>query len=173
MNNDDYKVVTFKNISDFEFTPVLGAMFNSRPIFGNIEKDKIMPGEELQLPGHIGKRVAINLAKQMLVRGIPREEYGKGDPTASQAAFGDEKINELVSKILVNQYQEEKPILETETDRLFKKYEELNKVVAELKAQGIKQEGYKDKQEVINELEKREIAHDKRKSKAELEALLA
>ena len=37
----------------------------------------------------------------------------------------------------------------------------------------VSSDGYKDKAEVLAELEKRGIAHDKRKNKAELEKLLA
>jgi len=171
----DSKVVKFKNISNFDFTPVLGSMFNSRPIFGKTKAGCIEIGEELYFPYHIGRRLSINLAKQMLVREIPAPEYGKGDPAqqGSSASFGDEQVNALVSKILISEYQEEKAIKESETDILMRKFEELNKQVSELKAEKVSPEGFKDKQEVIAELEKRGITHDKRKNKAELEKLLA
>ncbi len=171
----DFKVVTLKNISDFDFTPVLGAMFNSRPIFGKTKSGCIAVGEELNFPYHIGKRLAINLAKQILVRQIPPPEYGKGDPAQQGVigSFGDEQVSTLVAKIFISEYQEEKPIKETETDILMRKFEELNKQVAELKSEKVSPDGFKDKQEVIAELEKREIPHDKRKNKAELEKLLA
>jgi hypothetical protein len=169
----DFKVVKFKNISDFDFTPALGAMFNSRPIFGRAKDKCIAVGEELNFPYHIGRRMAINLAKQMLLLTDKPVEYGSGDPARSAALFGDEQINALVAKILVDEYQEEKPISENQTDILLRKFEELNKQVAELKGENISSDGFKDKQEVIEELEKRGIAHDKRKTKAELEKLLA
>lgn len=171
----DFKVVTFKNISDFEFTPVLGAMFNSRPIFGKTKAGCIAVGEELIFPYHIGRRLAVNLAKQMLTRKIPAPEYGKGDPAqqGSSSSFGDEQINALVAKIFIGEYQEEKPVKETETDILMRKFEELNRQVEELKGEKVSSDGFKDKQEVIAELEKRGIQHDKRKNKAELEKLLA
>jgi hypothetical protein len=172
--NNDFKVVTLKNISDFEFTPVLGAMYDGRPIFGKTGKS-IEPGEELQFPYHVGHRIATNLAKQILVREIPAPVYGKGDPAQSPAgnAISDERINELVGEILVGQYTEEKPIQESETEMLMKKFEELNKTVESLTNKKETPDGFKDKQEVIAELEKREIQHDKRKSKDELEKLLA
>ena len=50
MDENDHKVVTFRNIASFEFTPALGAMFNSRPIFGKVEAGKIVVGEELFFP---------------------------------------------------------------------------------------------------------------------------
>jgi len=168
----DYKVVTFKNISDFDFTPALGAMFNSRPIFGKAKQGCIAVGEELFFPYHIGRRLAINLAKQMLLQTDKAPVYGEGDPSRSASLFGDEQINAKVALILVNEYREEKPAKETETDILLKKFEELNKVVEDLKASKVETQGYKDKAEVIAELEKREITFDRRKSKAELEKLL-
>lgn len=171
----DFKVVTFKNISDFDFTPALGAMFNSRPIFGKAKEKCIAVGEELLFPYHIGRRLAINLAKQILVKKIPNPEYGKGDPSQQGAtgSFGNEEINALVSKILLSEYQEEKPIKETETDVLMRKFEELNKKVAELGATAVTPEGFKDKKQVIEELTKRGVTFDARKSKAELEKLLS
>jgi hypothetical protein len=172
---NDHKVVTFKNIAVFDFTPALGAMFNSRPIFGKVAKDRIVVGEELFFPYHIGRRLAINLAKAMLVAVIPPPEYGKGDPAqaGSKSSFGDEEINNLVGKILVSEYSEEKPIQESETDKLLKKFEELNKTVESLKAEKVSVDGFKDKKQVIEELTKKGITFDARKSKAELEKLLA
>lgn len=172
-NEFDFKVVTFKNISDFKFTPALGAMFNSRPIFGKVEKDSIVVSEELLFPYHIGRRLAINLAKQILLKEIPAPTYGDGDPARSPAVFGDEDINNLVTKILIGEYQESSPVEESETDKLMKKFDELNKTVEGLKGSKVSSEGFQDKQQVIAELEKREIVHDKRQSKATLEKLLA
>lgn len=172
----DFKVVTFKNISTIDFTPALGAMFNSRPIFGKAKEGCIMVGEELYFPYHIGRRLATNLAKLMLVREEKAPVYGEGDPARSSALFGDEEINKLVSKILISEYQEDKPASESETDVLMRKFEELNRQVEILKgdkSEMVSSEGFKDKQEVIAELEKRDIAHDKRKNKSELEKLLA
>ena len=172
-NEFDFKVVKFKNISDFDFTPALGAMFNSRPIFGKAKENCIAIGEELNFPYHIGRRLAINSAKQILIKKIPAPEYGKGDPTQSAGAFGDEEINALVAKMFTDEYVEEKPIKESETDILMRKFEELNRKVEEMGGSKVSSDGYKDKAEVLAELEKRGIAHDKRKNKAELEKLLA
>lgn len=169
-NINDFKVVTFKNISNFEFTPALGAKFDGRSIFGKAATG-IKEGEELQLPFHVGNRLAINLAKQICIQDAPAPVHGKGDPSAEIAGdlMSEEKINKLVSKILVDQYQEDKPIPESETDKAFRKIKELNETVKE---EEIKSEGFRDKKEVIEELEKRDIAHDKRKSKKDLEELL-
>jgi len=172
-NINDFKVVTLKNISSFDFTPAFGAMFNSRPIFGKAKAGCIAVGEELIFPYHVGHRLAINLAKKMLIEKDAAPKYGEGDPARSSALFGDEQINTLVGQILISEYQEEKPIQETETDMLMRKFEELNRQVEAMKGEKISPEGFKDKQEVIAELEKRGIVHDKRKNKSELEKLLA
>jgi len=172
---NDVKVVTFRNISTFDFTPALGAMFNSRPIFGKAKVGCIGIGEELFFPYHIGRRLAINLAKAMLVALIPAPEYGKGDPAqqGTKSSFGDEEVNKLVNSILISEYKEKAPIQESETEKLLKKFEELNKTVEELKGKNITPEGFKDKAQVIAELEKKGITFDRRKSKADLEKLLA
>jgi hypothetical protein len=172
-NENDVKVVTFKNIASFDFTPALGAMFNSRPIFGKVEAGKIVVGEELFFPYHIGRRLAINLAKAILVKELPLPDHGKGDPSVTPKGFGDEQIKDLVVRILVSEYKEEKPIKESETDVLLRKFEELNKTVEDLKGSKITSEGFKDKKQVIEELTKKGITFDARKSKAELEKLLA
>lgn len=171
--DNDTKVVTFKNISGFDFTPALGAMFNSRPIFGKVEAGKIVPNEELYFPYHIGRRLAINLAKLMLVKGLPGPEHGKGDPSVTQRGFDDEQVKELMNQILISEYKEEAPIKESETDILLRKFEELNKTVEDLKGSKVSSDGFKDKKQVIEELTKKGITFDARKSKAELEKLLA
>lgn len=170
---NDFKVVTFKNISTFEFTPALGAMFNSKPIFGKAKQGCIDVGEELFFPYHIGYRLAVNLAKQILLREDKPPVYGEGDPARSSSLFGDDEVNKVVASILIGEYKEEKPVKESETDILMRKFEELNRQVEEMKGQKVSVEDYKDKAEVIEALEKKNIAFDRRKSKAELEKLLA
>lgn len=169
--HNDFKVVKIKNISSFEFTPALGAMFDSRPIFGKNGRS-IEVGEELLTPYYVGYRLAVNLAKYMLLQDDKIPEYGKGDPTAHKALFTEEGVDKLVRMIMAEQYVEEAPIRESETEILMKKFEELNKVVEGLSGNKVQSEGYKDKAEIIAELEKRGIQHDKRSSKATLEELL-
>ena len=80
-------------------------------------------------------------------------------------------------------YTEEKPVPRTETDLLMAKVEEYKSLVeklipqqltpvAEPSVNGTAPKVYLDKQEVIAELDKRGVKHDKRKNKAELEKLL-
>lgn len=176
---NDFKVVTFKNITDFEFTPALGAMFDSRPIFGKTGSKSIVPGEEVLLPYHIGRRLAINLAKAIFMKNAPAPEYEKESDKTNKTLYSTDDLNAKVREILVGEYQEEKPIKESETDKLMRQYQELNSLVQGLVKSGVKIPEaatpgvYKDKKEVIAELTKREIKHDPRKSKADLEKLLS
>ena len=72
-NPNDYKVVTFTNKTDFAFTPELGCMYDSRPIFGK-SGTSIEPGESIVLPYHVGNLLARNLAKQAMVRNAPMDD---------------------------------------------------------------------------------------------------
>src|SRR3989338_6068255 len=120
-NPNDYKVVTFTNKTSFAFTPELGCMYDSLPIFGK-SGASVEPCESVVLPYHIGNLLAKNLAKAVMNRNAP--EDAKGIPNDAPQSPGNS------------------PAV------------------------------YSDKADVIAELEKRAIPHDKRKSKDELEKLL-
>ncbi len=160
---DEHKICTFKNIADFDFTPELGAMFGGRSYF-------VKSGEELLAPEPVAWRLAVNLAKAILNKIIPEPEYGKGDDRSSITMVTDEKIQSLVGQIIVNAYAEQKPAVLSEEEKFKQKIEELNKWQQEMESK--LKVGFQDKQEVIDELEKREIKFDRRKSKAELEKML-
>lgn len=165
---DELVIVTIKNIADFDFTPELGAMFAQRPFF-------IKQGDTLQAPEPAGYRLAVNLAKAILNKRIPTPEYGKGDDRSSLGVYSDEDVQKLVAQIIVGSTREEKAPVLSESDRIAQKIEELNKLKETLEEKFMKSDGssFNDKAEVIAELEKREIKFDKRKTKAELEKLLA
>ncbi len=195
-NPNDYKVVEFFNSTDFDFTPELGAMYDSRPLF-------VGSGERRQFPYHIGHRLAENLAKAVLIKGAPLHDPNAANPTGTPL-WGEEKVRALKSTFLTELYMDDKPIALTETQRLFNKVTDLEKLFNEKEAKRV-QEGkpkepvqtvqeivapetlpkapvakaeagtpktYQDKQEVIAELEKRGITHDKRMTKANLIKLL-
>lgn len=165
-NPNEFKVVKFKNITDFDFTPELGAMYDSRPFF-------VKAGETISMPYPVGIRLAKNLAKAIFVKKAPAPQYEKENDKTTGVLFSDEDIRKLVSEILVDEYQESRPAALSETDRMMQKFEELNKTVEALKEQSIAPQGYKDKAEVIAELDKRGIKYDARSTKANLEKLLA
>lgn len=176
---NDYKVVEFHNSEDFDFTPELGAMYDGRPLF-------VSKGERRQFPFHIGNRLAENLAKAVMVKGAPPHNPEDRNPTGT-ALWNDEQLNKLKTSFMTELYSDETPIAQSQTELLMQKVAELEKLVKkdETKAEEpastdsapATQEPeppkeYRDKQEVIKELEARGISHDKRKGKEELEQLL-
>lgn len=199
-NPNDFKVVVFKNPYDFTFTPEMGCMYDSRPIFGITGAPGINGGESMTLPYHVGQRLAINLAKAFLTRQAPATDPA-GIPTGVPL-WDTPRLEVMKNSYITELYSEAKPVGKSETDLLMAKVEELRKLVEtslpvtpavpapevvtapvvsppaventpEIKIPVTSPTVYKDKAEVIAELEKRQVQHDKRKSKAELEKLLA
>lgn len=159
---DELKICTVNNISNFDFTPELGAMFGGRPFF-------IKKGESLIAPEPVAYRLAVNLAKAILLSKMPEAEYGKGDDRSSLGVFSSEEVDKLVDQIMQEKYKEEKPAQLSEAELMKRRVEELNSSpLVETKREGV----YADKAEVIEELQKRGIKHDARGSKASLEKLL-
>lgn len=176
-NPNDFKVVTFQNKSDLDFTPELGCMYDSRPIFG-ASGASIKPGESVVLPFHIGNLLAKNLAKAVLNAQATQDK--PGIPTGI-ALWDNDGLSKLQQSFLVEMHTEEKPAEMSETDKLMAKVEEYKSLVDKLipqkeeptEAEAPEVSTYKDKAEVIAELKKRDIKFDARKSKADLEKLLA
>ncbi len=183
-NPNDFKVVSFHNKEEFGFTPDMGCMYDGRGINGVNGSPGIDAGEKIVLPYHIAQQLATNLAKASLLRTAPTVDP-QGIPTGVPL-WDTVKLESLKNSYLADLYSEAKPIAQTETDKLLAKVEELNKFVMEnIPAKTPKVEEtaektapqsekvYLDKQEVIAELEKRGIKHDKRSTKDTLEKLLA
>lgn len=175
-NQNEYKVVTFFNKTDFDFTPELGAMYDSRPVFGISGDPCIKAGESVTLPYNVGKLLAQNLAKAMMVKNAPQLD-ASGIPTGVPI-WDEPKLIELQNSFLTDVYSQDKPKAMSETDRLFARIEELAKLV-EGKEPVVTEDAepsptstFADKAEVIAELKKREIPYDARKSKSELEKLI-
>lgn len=182
-NPKDFQVVSFRNSTDFDFTPVLGCMYDGRAINGMSGKVGIAAGESMTLPYHVGRQLALNLAKLALTKRAPAVDAA-GIPTGVPL-WDPTRLELLQNSYLTDLYSESKPLALSETDRLMAKVEEYKAMVEKLipgsttapvetpAVETTSQEIFTDKQEVITELEKRGIVHDKRKSKAELEKLLA
>lgn len=184
-NQNDFKVVSFHNSTDFDFTPEMGCMFDGRAINGVSGTIGIAKGEKMTLPYHIGHRIAINLAKAVMTRSAPTVDPA-GIPTGVPI-WDEVKLEALKNSFITDLYADAKPVAMTETDKLMAKVEELRKFVeqnvqtntpeiteVESTEKVASQQGvYLDKQDVIAELEKRGIPHDKRSKKDELEKLLA
>ncbi len=179
-NPNDYKVVSFHNSTEFGFLPEEGCMYDGRPINGKNGSPGIDAGETVVVPYHIGHQLAINLAKKMLNKEAPAD--AAGIPTGV-AIWDTAKLEGMKNSYLKDLYVEEKPMAMTDTDKMMAKFEEYQKEMlakiekiennstspSEVKSAG----DYQDKKQVIEALEVRGIAHDKRKSKEELEKLLA
>lgn len=186
-NPNDFKVVEIFNSTDFDFTPELGAMFDGSPLF-------VGSGERRQFPYHVGNRLAINLAKAVLIKGAPLHDPGANNPVGTPL-WSDARLEEIKNSFMKELYVEEKPIAQSETQVLLARVAQLEKLFNEKKAaepldtpkekvQSVQEivapeltrsepKVYLDKQEVIAELEKRGIRHDKRQNQENLEKLLA
>ncbi len=187
-NPNDFKVVSFHNSTEFGFTPEMGCMYDGRPINGVNGSPGIDAGEKITLPYHIGHQLAVNLAKRVLNTSPAATVDTNGIPTGV-AVWSKEKLEEVKTSFLTELYSEAKPVAVSETDKLMAKVEEYKKMVDSLITNTPKVETpevapivgetpevkttFQDKQEVIVELEKRGVKHDKRKTKSELEKLLA
>lgn len=189
-NPNDTKVVSFHNSTSFGFTPEMGCMYDGRAINGNNGAPGIEAGQTIMLPYHIGHRLATNLAKRIFNTSQAASVDPTGIPTGV-AIWNPEKLDELKNTFLKDLYSEEKPAMESETDKLMAKVEEYRKMTIDLEKRlapkiesSVKTEVetstekaestliFNDKQEVLSELEKRGIKHDKRQSKSSLEKLL-
>jgi len=110
---NDFKVVEFRNSTDFDFTPELGAMYDGRPLF-------VGAGESRQFPYHIGNRLANNLAKAIMVKGAPPHDPNEKNPTGS-SLWDETKLTNLKNSFITELYTEEKPIAQSQTDILMAK----------------------------------------------------
>lgn len=182
MNESDYKIVRITNISDFDFTGELGARFGGRDFF-------VPAGGSILTPQTVGDHLATHLARQILIRKAPIRDAGQVDGKGSDRPLWDDAvIAELKSKIMVEVYEEEKKAPQTEGERMAKKVEELNKVVAppaEEKGGNVDASTivpvedaprsaleYRDKAQIIDELRKKGVSFDARAGKDKLEELL-
>ena len=193
-NPNDFKVISFHNSTVFGFTPEMGCMYDGRAINGKNGSPGIDAGETMILPYHIANRLAINLAKRVFNTSPAATVDPAGIPTGVPI-WSENKLNELAKSYLTELYSESKPIAQSQTDILMAKVEEFrakfealeakidskdsvtsSNIVEDKKENSTEQKTlsnvYTDKQEVILELEKRGIAHDKRQNKATLEKLL-
>ncbi len=182
-NPNDHKVVSFHNSTTFGFTPEMGCMYDGRPINGKTGAPGIDASETVILPYHIGHQLAINLAKRVLNTSASATVDAAGVPTGVPI-WSKERLELEKNKFLADLYTEEKPVMQSETDKLMAKVEEYKSMVDKLlpkteveavveKPTVVDAKVYQDKQEVIAELEKRGIKFDRRQNKENLIKLLA
>lgn len=179
MNDNDLKVVRITNISNFDFTGELGARYAGRDFF-------VAAGKSMLVPFTLGDHLATHLARQILLKEAPIRDSSQMDGKGSdRPLWNDQIIEELKRKIMTDVYEEQRAPVISEADRMTEKVKELNKLTALTEdggnsdASGLTStEGtngeitYKDKSEVIAELQKRGTKFDARATKANLEMLL-
>jgi hypothetical protein len=167
MNENDTKIVRITNITSFDFTPEMGAMYDGRQF-------PLRAGETKLFPLTVGEHLATHLARQILIQKAPvrdaKETDGRG---TDRPLWDDGAIAGLKAQIMTEVYEEARTPVQTPADAVVKKVEDLNKVAEGTDTPPVSATGYKDKAEVIAELNKRGIKFDARKSKADLEKLLA
>jgi hypothetical protein len=191
-NPDDFKVVTFHNKTDFTFTPEMGCMYDGRPVSGRTGAPGIDGGESVVMSYHMGKRLAENLAKIVLLRGSSDTPTldAQGNPMI-KALWSPEKLSELAGTFITEMYSEQKQVAKTDTDRMFERLEEYKELTRRMEVAAAQLgavspqpnteesittpdvTGYMDKAEIIEELKKRGIAFDARQKRDELAKLLA
>lgn len=179
-NINEFKVVRITNITDFDFTSELGAMYGGKPYF-------VAAGESLLVPWVLGDHLAKHLAQAILIRNAPIRDASQTDGKGSDRPLWDEQaIVELKGKILEEVYEEEKPGVISESEKLAQKVKDLNNEVPPEVENGGNADAsgllpteiinsdvvYKDKAQVIAELTKREVNFNPRASKKDLESLL-
>lgn len=166
MNQNDHTVVRFTNIADFDFTAEMGAMYGGVPYF-------VPAGKSLLVPKTIGLHLAKHLARQVFIQKAPirddKEIDGKG---TDRPLWDTDKLIAVAAQMISEEYSEEKPAVRTEAEMLSEKVKELNNTFKEEGTPSESPKDYVDKAEVIAELERRDIPHDKRKTKNALEQLL-
>lgn len=196
MNPNDYRIVRITNISNFDFIPEMGARFGGRDF-------PLRAGESRLYPFPLGDHLATHLARQIVIKGAPvrteAELDGKG---STHPLWDDAHLDTLKKQILTDVYEESKLPEVSEADRMVAKVEQLNsdpEIAALLPSEqpnltdspdgaldasavGIQTSGsqqgpstltYKDKADVIAELQKRNVTFNPRSSKVTLEGLLS
>jgi hypothetical protein len=165
------KVARFTNIADFDFTPELGAMYGGQPYF-------VAKGDSKILPYDLAAHLAQALAKQIFIKGdnSPRT-YNQTDPTGGLGAplWNEKALADLAATMLTEVVDTPVERTLSEAEQIAQKVEDLNTFnqVEDVPQAPATPDGYKDKKEVIEALQAKGISFDARKSKADLEQLLA
>lgn len=199
-NPNDFKVVEFFNSTDFDFTPELGAMYDGRALFvgsgerkqfpyhvghrlaENLAKAVLIKGAPLHDPNANNptgtplwgeekvKQLKDSFLKELYVETAPIAQ-SETDRLMSKVA----DLEKLFEKEKADKMQKGEPVKDTihTVAELVDPGTNLNPgQTAPTPVAADKPKVYQDKQEVMAELEKRGITHDKRMGKSNLEKLL-
>jgi len=158
MSNENI-VVKVTNISNFDFIPEMGAQY------GGVAYP-LSAGQWQLLPHHLGHHLAKHLARQIIIKEAPIS--GSQEDQMGAGLFTEENVQKLMDKIVTNAYEEAPEAVKSPEVVLKEKVDKLN----EETDAPVSPTEYKDKKEVIDELNKRDIQFDARKSKDKLIELL-
>lgn len=170
-------IVRLTNKTDFDFTPEMGARFGGTPHL-------IRAGESRLFPQPVARHLAKHLARQTFIRKAPIRNESEIDGKGSNrplwgigqnkvtGAVQEEEVEARMAAFLSDAYAEEVKAPKSEIDIVNEKISALNAGMATQTPAVTTAAGYKDKADVIAELERRGIKHDKRSSKDKLEELL-
>jgi hypothetical protein len=167
MNENDTKIVRFHNPFDFDFTPEMGAMYGGVPYF-------VPAGGSLLCPASLADHLGTHLARHSIINKAPlRDETEVDGKGKDRPLWNDEVIAHLKTKFVTDAYTEDKPAVRTDAEIMRARVADLNVAFpAEKEEVASAPASYKDKAEVIAELEKRGIKFNARLTKANLEKLL-
>lgn len=160
MHENDYKVVKFTNIADFDFLPAMGAQYAGKPF-------PILKGQSKFFPFTVGDKLAKHLAQQIMLRGARAVDDAAKNPNGS-VLWTEEDIKKLKGKILEEVYTESGPAPQSQTDILLSRVASLN----ETTGGDANPATYLDKKKIVEALKKLGVTFSPRASKDELEALL-
>lgn len=119
--NNDYKIVRFTNISNFDFTSEMGAMYGGVPYF-------VPAGKSMLMPLSVGDHIATHLARQIIIQKAPiRDETQIDGKGSDRKLWEPTHITDLKNQILSEVYEEERTAPVTHEEFLKRKVEDLNK----------------------------------------------
>lgn len=150
MSADLSRIVTFTNITGDDFTHSYAA----RPY-------TVRAGESMLLPYDLGRHLAKHLARRIILGGLNDAQL-KND----RAAISKESEQEIIGRIIGGESRMEVPAELSESERMARRVEELNRSKPEGAASRVKAD-------VIADMESEGMVPDKRKNMAALEEELA
>lgn len=173
MNENDTKIVRFRNIFDFDFTPEMGAMYGGIPYF-------VPAGGSLLCPKSLADHLATHLARHSIINKAPiRDENELDGKGKDRPLWDDQAIERIKVQLMTEAYTEELPAVQSDAEIMAARVRSLQESFPEDDAPKKVEPAvvsaptvYADKAEVIAALEKRGIKFNARLSKATLEKLL-
>lgn len=114
---DAARIVSVTNPFDFDFTHAWGGIPYTLPM-----------GKTLLFPHHLADHLATHLARHSLIKKAPmRDETETDGKGKDRPLWSEEAIENIKKQIMKEQYTEERPAVQSESELLAAKIAELNK----------------------------------------------